>query len=118
MKKREKILATVVAVLLVVTLILWYLAEDVYNIHSDDTSGQLVTAVEISGDYPYEIRIDGKSVSITQLYEGKEVILTGIYAKCLFGDVINVIKTDYVVRVFDETGNLYWVWATNLGFEY
>lgn len=111
---KKKLLLLLVAVLLVA----WCFAEDVYFPHIDDTAGQVVSTVEPSIDYPEMIKIDGKQIGIKRLSEGTQVTLTGVYAKCSFGGVINVIKTDYVVRVLDETGNLYWVWATNLGFEY
>ena len=114
----KKKLLLLVAVLLAV-LTLWCLAEDVYFPHIDDTAGSIMETVELTSiDYPEMIKIDGKQIGIKRLSEGTQVTLTGVYAKCSFGGVINVIKTDYVVRVLDETGNLYWVWATNLGFEY
>ena len=114
----KKKLLLLVAVLLAV-LTLWCFAEDVYFPHIDDTAGSIMETVELTSiDYPEMIKIDGKQIGIKRLSEGTQVTLTGVYAKCSFGGVINVIKTDYVVRVFDETGNLYWVWATNLGFEY
>ena len=114
----KKKLLLLVAVLLAV-LTLWCFAEDVYFPHIDDTAGSIMETVELTSiDYPEMIKIDGKQIGIKRLSEGTQVTLTGVYAKCCFGGVINVIKTDYVVRVLDETGNLYWVWATNLGFEY
>ena len=65
MKKSNKILATVVAVLLVSVLVFWFFAEDIYTIHSDDTVGQMVTTVDIpDSSYPVEIRIDGKPVTV------------------------------------------------------
>ena len=113
---KKKLLLLLVAVLLVA---LWCFAEDVYFPHIDDTAGSIMETVELTSiDYPEMIKIDGKQIGIKRLSEGTQVTLTGVYAKCSFGGVINVIKTDYVVRVLDETGNLYWVWATNLGFEY
>lgn len=116
---KKKLLLLLVAVLLVAVLTLWCFAEDVYFPHIDDTAGSIMETVELTSiDYPEMIKIDGKQIGIKRLSEGTQVTLTGVYAKCSFGGVINVIKTDYVVRVLDETGNLYWVWATNLGFEY
>ena len=120
---KKKLLLLLVAVLLVAVLTLWCFAEDVYFPHIDDTAGQVVSTVELTSiDYPEMIKIDGKQIG-TEIVSSSgrsrtQVTLTGVYAKCSFGGVINVIKTDYVVRVLDETGNLYWVWATNLGFEY